>query len=68
MLNALRLFNGVPALLYAERSGLPLESILPQLERLRRDGLLRRILTALRRRAGAHFLSDVQEAYASNPR
>ena len=64
MLNALRLLNGVPASLYAERSGLPLESILPQLERLRRDGLLSadpdRIAPT---RRGLDFLSDVQEAF-----
>ena len=64
MLNALRLLNGVPASLYAERSGLPLESILPQLERLRRDGLLLadpdRIAPT---RRGLDFLSDVQEAF-----
>jgi oxygen-independent coproporphyrinogen-3 oxidase len=54
----------VPASLYAERSGLPLESILPQLERLRRDGLLSadpdRIAPT---RRGLDFLSDVQEAF-----
>ena len=64
MLNALRLLNGVPASLYAGRSGLPLESILPQLERLRRDGLLSadpdRIAPT---RRGLDFLSDVQEAF-----
>lgn len=64
MLNALRLLNGVPASFYAERSGLPLESILPQLERLRRDGLLSadpdRIAPT---RRGLDFLSDVQEAF-----
>ena len=53
MLNALRLLNGVPASLYAERSGLPLESILPSSNACAVTVCFRRIPTALRRRAGA---------------
>ncbi|MDR2924717.1 MAG: radical SAM family heme chaperone HemW [Azoarcus sp.] len=40
MMNALRLTDGVPAAFFAERTGLPLEMVAPQLERARRAGLL----------------------------
>lgn len=40
MLNALRLREGVPAALFAERTGLPLARIAPQLAALRAEGLL----------------------------
>lgn len=40
MMNALRLTDGVPASLFAERTGLPLELVANQLERARRAGLL----------------------------
>lgn len=40
MLNALRLREGVPASLFADRTGLPLHRIAPQLAALRAEGLL----------------------------
>ena len=64
MLNALRLLDGVPARFFTERTGLALAEIAPQLERLRREGLLindpERIAPT---RRGLDFLSDVQEAF-----
>lgn len=64
MLNALRLLEGVPAALFTERTGLPLEAVAPALKGLREAGLLdpdpARIRTT---RRGLDFLSDVQEAF-----
>lgn len=64
MLNALRLLEGVPAALFTERTGLPLEVVAPALKGLREAGLLdpdpARIRTT---RRGLDFLSDVQEAF-----
>ena len=40
MLNALRLTDGVPVTLFSERTGLPLSSILPLLEKAKQRGLL----------------------------
>ena len=66
MLNALRLFDGVPALRWQETTGLPITVIEPVLEDLRAEGLVvsdpgRIAVTDLGRR----FLSDVQERFLS---
>lgn len=66
MLNALRLFEGVPASRWQETTGLPLSVIEPVLEDLRAEGLVvndpdRIAVTELGRR----FLSDVQERFLS---
>lgn len=64
MLNVLRLSDGVPAELFEERTGLPLETIATALQQLRAQGLLVadevKICPTARGRA---FLSDVQEAF-----
>lgn len=64
MLNALRLVDGVPAALFEERTGLPLERIEPTLAALRREKLLDPDASVLRTTPlGLRFLSDVQEAF-----
>lgn len=64
MMNALRLLDGVPAALYAERTGLPLEPIQARLDALRSKGLL---LPDNRRLApspqGHLFLNDLLEQF-----
>ena len=64
MMNALRLTEGVPARLFAERTGLPPETIRPQLEAAVARGLLdvsaeRLAPTALGRR----FLNDLLQLF-----
>ncbi len=64
MLNALRLFDGVPAARWQQTTGLPLSVIEPVLDDLREEGLIvadksRIAATELGRR----FLSDVQERF-----
>jgi oxygen-independent coproporphyrinogen-3 oxidase len=60
MLNALRLPGGVPEGLFAERTGLALEGILPQLLQAEADGLLRRQDGILRPSAcGLDFYNDL---------
>jgi putative oxygen-independent coproporphyrinogen III oxidase len=69
MLNALRLTDGVPAALFAERTGYPLSLVAPALEEATRKGLLeadpaRLTPTALGRR----FLNDLQALFLGPPR
>ena len=67
MMNALRLQQGVPAALFAQRTGLPLSTILGILQTLVQDGLLqpdiqRRLTpTAM----GHRFLNDLLERFMS---
>lgn len=64
MLNALRLKDGVPASYYYERTGQPLLSIAPALERARTKGLLEN--NPLRLQAtplGWRFLNDLQTEF-----
>ncbi len=64
MLNALRLNAGVPARLFAERTGLPASAIEPGLSKAEERGLLtvdlERIAPTLR---GRRFLSDLQSLF-----
>ena len=60
MLNALRLTAGVPSTLFAERTGLPLETIAPVLLQAREQGLLDPDPTVLRPTSrGLRFLNDL---------
>lgn len=60
MLNTLRLPGGVPERLFTERTGLALESILPQLQQAEADGLLQRQDGILRPSArGLDFYNDL---------
>jgi len=68
MLNALRLSAGVPAALFAQRTGHPLSLVEPALEEATRKGLLeddpaRLAPTALGRR----FLNDLQALFLVSP-
>jgi putative oxygen-independent coproporphyrinogen III oxidase len=61
MLNALRLNGGVPARLFAERTGLPMSAIEPALRRAEERGLLRSDLERIAPTdLGRRFLSDLQ--------
>ncbi len=64
MMNALRLTEGVPRSLFAERTGLPLESIESQLLEARKQGLLE-ITDSLIRPTdqGQRFLNDLLELF-----
>jgi putative oxygen-independent coproporphyrinogen III oxidase len=64
MLNALRLSGGVPAELFAQRTGLALGSIAPMLARARARGLLDADPTILRATEhGLRFLNDLLELF-----
>jgi oxygen-independent coproporphyrinogen-3 oxidase len=64
MLNALRLIDGVPAVDFAERTGLPAESIAPARQACVARGWLVDDPTVLRTTAlGQRFLNDVIEAF-----
>jgi oxygen-independent coproporphyrinogen-3 oxidase len=64
MLNALRLAQGVPASLFAERTGLPLSVIATPLREAVRKGLLDADPTLLRPTPlGRRFLNDLQELF-----
>ena len=64
MLNALRLTDGVPASLFAERTGYPLALVARALEAATRAGLLERRSVACSGRPtlGRRFLNDLQRA------
>jgi len=64
MLNALRLIDGVPSTDFAERTGLPLETIATRLAECRRRGWIDSDPAALRTTSlGQRFLNDVIEAF-----
>lgn len=64
MMNALRLSDGVPAMLFTERTGLPLEVIANSLEQARRTGLLDSVLDILRPTAqGSRFLNELLQVF-----
>ena len=64
MLNVLRLTEGVPSVLFTERTGLVRETIEPTLSRLRAEGLLLSDTELIRpTEKGMAFLSEVQEAF-----
>jgi len=64
MLNALRLIEGFPLALYTERTGLPLTTILTELEEAERRGLLTRSLHALEpTERGRLFLNELMALF-----
>ena len=64
MMNALRLNEGVPAALFEERTGLPLNVCTAALERARSRGLLERDATRLKPTLqGQRFLNDLLELF-----
>jgi len=64
MLNALRLTEGVPASLFAERTGYPLASVRRGLEAAEARGLIERDPVVLRPTAlGRRFLNDLQALF-----
>lgn len=64
MMNALRLTAGVPARLFAERTGLPLHDIAAELQRAEARGLLDASATQLRPSAqGRRFLNDLLQIF-----
>ncbi len=69
MLNALRLNEGVPIALFAERTGLPITRIESGLQAAERRGLLRRDLHRVApTELGRRFLSDLQALFLGPPR
>ena len=64
MLNALRLTDGVPASLFAERTGYPLALVRQGLEAAEARGLIERDPAMLRPTAlGRRFLNDLQQLF-----
>jgi len=69
MLNALRLTDGVPASLFAERTGYPLALVVRGLELATARGLLENDATNIRPTVlGRRFLNDLQSLFLANPR
>ena len=67
MLNALRLLEGVPVALFAERTGLPLSRIVPALERAEARGLLARDHLHLQPTAlGMQFHNDLVQLFLND--
>ncbi len=68
MLNALRLTDGVPASLFAERTGYPLALVRQGLEAAEARGLIERDPAVLRPTAlGRRFLNDLQQLFLADP-
>ena len=64
MLNALRLTDGVPATLFAERTGFPLAIIQRELDAAEARGLIERDSTTIRPTPlGRRFLNDLQQLF-----
>jgi oxygen-independent coproporphyrinogen-3 oxidase len=64
MLNALRLVEGFPVALFAERTGLPLASVEKELARAEGDGLLERDWQRIRpTERGRLFLNELLERF-----
>jgi putative oxygen-independent coproporphyrinogen III oxidase len=68
MMNALRLVHGVERRMFSERTGLPISTIVGQLERATRAGLMaddhQRLRPTLR---GQRFLNDLLEPFLKSP-
>ena len=68
MMNALRLTDGVPAALFAERTGISLAQIEPVLAQARQKGLLDHAPDVLRpTELGRRFLNDLLELFLDVP-
>jgi putative oxygen-independent coproporphyrinogen III oxidase len=69
MLNALRLVGGFPATLFAERTGLPLTVVEPQLAAAEAAGLIERDHVRIAPTAkGQRFLNDLLETFLGAPK
>jgi putative oxygen-independent coproporphyrinogen III oxidase len=69
MMNALRLNNGFPAALFAQRTGLPIVTVLPALERAERDGLILRDHERIApTELGRRFLNDLLQRFLPESR
>ncbi len=67
MLNALRLTQGVPTVLFAERTGMPLSQIEPQLKQATERGLLERTPERIQpTELGLRFLNDLQTLFLAD--
>ena len=67
MLNGLRLVEGFSPALYRERTGLPLETVLPAVQQAVAKGLLSADVSCWRPSAkGLDFLNDLQELFLHN--
>jgi len=68
MLNALRLTEGVPAALFAERTGLPASTVQRELDRAAKEGLLEADPQVIRPTLrGQRFLNDLLERFLPAP-
>ena len=68
MLNALRLIDGVPSHYFADRTGVEITQILPQMNLAIEKGLLENNLQQLQATAlGLQFLNDLQEIFLDEP-
>lgn len=68
MLNALRLIDGVPATLFAERTGLPVSAISRTLDAAERRGLLVKDPARIgATELGLRFLNDLQAMFLTGP-
>ena len=64
LMNALRLVEGVPAVLFEERTGLPLAALEPELSRVRERGLMAADSERLQpTELGLRFLNDLLQAF-----
>ncbi len=69
MLNVLRLTDGVPAALFAERTGCPLALVRRGLERAAARGLIEQDPTTIRPTPlGRRFLNDLQSLFLADSR
>jgi oxygen-independent coproporphyrinogen-3 oxidase len=69
MLNALRLTEGIPAALFAQRTGLPLSAISRRLGQAVARGLVEPDPTRIRATSlGLRFLNDLQSLFLAEPR
>ncbi|HEX4596988.1 MAG TPA: radical SAM family heme chaperone HemW [Burkholderiaceae bacterium] len=69
MLNALRLTEGIPAALFAQRTGLPLSAISRRLGQAEARGLVEPDPTRIRATSlGLRFLNDLQSLFLAEPR
>jgi oxygen-independent coproporphyrinogen-3 oxidase len=63
-MNALRLVEGFPVALFAQRTGLPIARVERELAAAERDGFIHRDLATIRpTERGRHFLNDLLQRF-----
>jgi putative oxygen-independent coproporphyrinogen III oxidase len=68
LMNALRLIEGFPVALFAERTGMPIAVVERELQAAERDGLIERDLAAIRPTLkGQRFLNELLERFLPDP-